>query len=52
MSARDPRKCSPAERAWLDAQRERWTPLTERQALTIRAALRSTVDRTEHRGAA
>ncbi|WP_446224927.1 hypothetical protein ACTWPB_07365 [Nocardia sp. IBHARD005] len=31
---------TPAEQRWLDAQRAKWVPLSERQALVIRNAFR------------
>ncbi|WP_218721433.1 hypothetical protein [Nocardia sp. MH4] len=44
-------KVSPAEQRWLDAQRTKWVPLSERQALVIRNALRSADASTEESAA-
>ena len=41
MSASD--KLMPAEQRWLDAQRAKWVPLSERQATIIRNAFRAPV---------
>jgi hypothetical protein len=42
---------SPAAQRWLDAQRAKWVPLSERQALVIRNALRSTDARAQESAA-